>query len=160
MANAPVDTASAVVPVTGDAPVIIRPEVIAAYTAMIEQVPEAGQDGFDGILASIAQAKGIHDLDAAWRSTGLEALRNRTIRVLGIRRMPSDYPGGLPWFLVIDAADVLTGETVAITTGAVSVVAQLVKAHQLDAFPMDVIPRVAERPSRSGYFPVHLEIVS
>jgi hypothetical protein len=136
----------------------IRPEVVAAYESMIATVPEAGGDGFDGILAQIAGAADVAALDAPWRSGGLEEWANEPLAILGIRKMPSDYPGGLPWFLVVDAATVKDGERVTFTTGAVGVVAQLVKAWQLGAFPLVVIPRQSARPTASGYYPQHLEI--
>lgn len=148
----------AVVPVTGESPAVLSPHVVDAYEAMIESVPEAGGDGFESILEAIAMAQDARELDAPWRSNGLDELANVPLVVTGIRKMPSDYPGGLPWFLVIDGAVRATGERVTVTTGAVSVVAQLVKAHQLGAFPLVVIPRVSARPSRSGYYPVHLEV--
>lgn len=147
------------VPVNDEAPVVLPAQVVASYEAMIADVPEAGADGFASILASIALATDVADLDAPWRSQGLGDLVNQRVVVTGIRKMPSDYAGGLPWFLVMDGALVDTGETVAVTTGAVSVVAQLVKAHNLDAFPLVVIPRQADRPSRSGFYPQHLEVV-
>jgi hypothetical protein len=160
--NVPTDNATEsteVVPVADSSPVLLRPEVVEAYEAMIATVPEAGGEGFEGILAAIALATDVADLDAPWRAEGLKAFVNAPIRVTGIRKMPSDYAGGLPWFLIIDGAIKATGETVAITTGAVSVVAQLVKAWQLGSYPLDVIPRIATRASRNGYFPMHLEIV-
>jgi hypothetical protein len=126
---------------------------------MIESVPDAGGDGFEGILRALAMATDVLDLDAPWRSQGLGELINTPLVLTGIRKMPSDYPGGLPWFLVADGAIAATGETVTFTTGSVSVVAQLVNAWRLEKFPLRVIPRQAERPSRSGYFPQHLEIV-
>lgn len=147
-----------VVPIDGG-PAILPPAVVEAYESMITDVPEAGGDGFASILAALAGATDVADLDAPWRSQGLGDLVNVPLRIMGIRRMPSDYPGGLPWFLVADGAVLGTGERVTFTTGAVSVVAQLVKAHQLGAFPLDVIPRQSERPSANGYFPQHLEVV-
>lgn len=148
-----------VVPLPEGPPQVIRRDVVEAYEAMIASVPDAGQDGVDGILAAIATAVDIRDLDEPWRSAGLEKLINVPIVVTGIRKVPSSFQGGLPWFLVIDAGIVATGELTTITTGSVSVVAQLVKAHQLGAFPLRVIPRQADRPSAAGYFPQHLEIV-
>lgn len=136
----------------------IRPEVVAAYESMIATVPEAGGDGFDGILAQLADAADVAALDAPWRSGGLEEWTNVPLAILGIRKMPSDYQGGLPWFLVVDAATVESGEKVTFTTGAVGVVAQLVKAHTMGAFPLVVIPRQSARPTSSGYYPQHLEI--
>jgi len=149
----------AVVPVSTDGPAVLDPRVVEAYEGMIADVPEAGGDGFEAILEAIAAASSAAELDAPWRSAGLEGLANVPIVVSGIRKMPSDYPGGLPWFLVVDAAVRATGERITVTTGSVGVVAQLVKAWSLDAFPLTVVPRMAARPSRSGYYPMHLEIV-
>lgn len=148
----------AMVPITDGEPAVLSPQVIEAYESMIETVPDAGGGGFDSILRAIAAATDARDLDAPWRSEGIKELANAKLRVQGIRKMPSDFEGGLPWFLIIDAVIVATGEVVAVTTGALSVVAQLVKAWQLGAFPLDVVVRVAVRPSRNGYYPVHLEV--
>jgi hypothetical protein len=126
---------------------------------MIADIPEAGGDGYASILAQLATAEHPDDLDAPWRSGGLEEFVNQPLVIRGIRKMPSDFQGGLPWFLVADAAVVATGELVSITTGAVAVVAQLAKAHALGAFPWRVIPRQSERPSARGYYPQHLEVV-
>lgn len=159
MATAPTTAQGADLPVSTDSPVVIAPAVVAAYEAMIADIPEAGGDGYASILIQLAAAEHPDDLDAPWRSGGLEDFINQPLVIRGIRKMPSEFGGGLPWFLVADAAVIATGELVAITTGAVAVVAQLAKAHALGAFPWRVIPRQSERPSKSGYYPQHLEVV-
>lgn len=137
----------------------IRNDIVEVYEAMIATIPEAGGDGLSNILEAIATAGDIRDLDEPWRSSGLEKWINKRIRILGLRRIASSYQGGLPFFLVIDAGDVKTGELMTITTGAVSVVAQLAKAYQLGAIPFDCIPRQSQRASKGGFYPQHLEIV-
>jgi hypothetical protein len=137
----------------------IRGDVVEVYESMLAAVPDAGGDGMDGILAAIAAATDVSHLDAPWRSAGLEAFVNQPLVIMGIRKLPSSYQGGLAWFLVVDAGIPATGELVTITTGSVSVVAQLVKAHQLDSFPLRVMVRQSERPSAAGFYPQHLEIV-
>ena len=142
------------------APQPVSGAIVEAYESMIATVPEAGQDGFERILEVIAQANNVADLDAAWRSRGMEELAGIPLTIRGIKKMPSDFESGLPWFLVVDGVNEVTGEPVTVTTGAVSVVAQLVKAWSMGAFPIRVRPVVAERPSRSGYYPQHLEVLS
>lgn len=134
-------------------------EIVSSYESMLASVPDAGEGSFERILQQIASATDKAALDAPWRSSGLEEYANVELAILSIAKMPSDFPGGLPWFLVIDAMIPATGEALTITTGAVSVVAQLVKAWALGAFPLRVVPIVAERASRSGYHPVHLQLV-
>lgn len=138
--------------------VVIRPETVAAFAAMAIDIPEAGGDGFDSLLAQIINAEDASDLDAPWRSDGLTAYLGAPLRIDALRRMASEYDGGLPFFLIVEAANLQTGERITLTTGAVSVVAQLVKAWSLGAIPgWRVIPRQADRPSSSGYYPQHLE---
>ena len=136
----------------------IPAQIVAAFEAMIADIPEAGGDAFASILGSIATAQDVLDLDAPWRSAGLEDLVNVPMVVLAVRKMPSDYQGGLPWFLVVDAATAEDGERITFTTGAVSVVAQLAKAWAMGALPLACTLRQSERPSRSGYYPQHLDI--
>lgn len=140
-------------------PLPIRSEVVEAYESMLASVPEAGDSGYESILEAIALATDASQLDAAWRSAGFEELAGIPLTVRGIRKVRSEFAGGLPWFLVVDAVNETSGEPLTLTTGAVSVVAQLTKAWALQAFPLRVRPVVAERPSSSGYYPQHLEIL-
>lgn len=143
---------------------VIDAATLATWESMFAAVPDTTGDGVENILASLAGATSPAELDNPWRSSGLEALHDVPILVTGIRKLPSDYPGGLPYFLVVDGAIRATGEKITITTGAVSVVAQLVRAWAFEqaepgsVFPLAVIPRIAKRPSASGYFPMHLDL--
>lgn len=143
-----------------DGQVSVRPDVVEAYMALAVGIPEAGGDGAEGILLQILQTEDAADLDAPWRADGLSAYLGHPLRIDGLRRMPSEYGGGLPFFLIVDAADLTTGERVTVTTGAVSVVAQLARAFSLGQVPgWRVVPRQSERPSSSGYYPQHLEVM-
>lgn len=140
-------------------PRAVHGDVIEAYEAMIDQIPDAGQDGLEGILAQLAAVTSPDQIDAPWQAGGLADYVGRPIVVEGARKMPSDYPGPLPWFLILDGYTSDTGEPVHATTGALSVVAQVVKAQVAGWLPMTVIPRLAERPTKDGYYPMHLEVV-
>lgn len=140
--------------------VIVRPDVVDAYMAMAAGIPEAGGDGAESILLQILQTNDPDALDAPWRADGLREYLDQPIRIDGLRRMGSEFAGGLPFFLIVDAADVSTGERITVTTGAVSVVAQLAKAFSLGLIPgWRVIPRQSARPSAAGYYPQHLEVM-
>jgi hypothetical protein len=139
------------------APTPVRGDVIDTYESMIEQVPDAGNSGFEGILEAIALAGSAADLDAPWNANGLGKYAGVPLVVTGIRKMQSDFEGPLPWFLIVDGAVLSTGEKIAATTGALGVVAQLVRAHALGAFPWACIPRYSKRATAEGYYPMHLE---
>jgi hypothetical protein len=147
--------------IEGGTPMVpLRAEVIEAYDSMLAAIPDAEGEGYERILEQIAQATDPADLDAPWRAGDLAELDGIPLTILGVRKRPSDFGGGLPWFLIVDAVVENTGEHVTITSGAVSVVAQLTKAYALNAFPLRVRPVVAERPTASGYYPQRLEILT
>jgi hypothetical protein len=140
--------------------VVIPNESVAAFAALAADIPEAGDGGFEGILAQLLTTEDPAALDAPWRSDGLTEYLDQPLRIDGLRRMESEFDSGLPFFLIVQAANLGTGETITLTTGAVSVVAQLVRAWSLGLIPgWRVIPRQADRPSKSGYFPQHLEVM-
>jgi hypothetical protein len=140
--------------------VVIPNEAVAAFAAMAASIPEAGDGGFEGILAQLLVTADPAALDAPWRSDGLTEYLDRRLVIQGLRRMESEFDSGLPFFLIVQAADLETGEVVTLTTGAVSVVAQLTRAWDLGLIPgWRVIPRQADRPSKSGYYPQHPEVM-
>lgn len=146
--------------IEGKGMVPLRQEVIEAYDSMLAAIPDAEGEGYERILEQIAQATSPADLDSPWRAGDLAELAGIPLVVLGVRKRPSDFGGGLPWFLIVDAVIETTGEHVTITTGAVSVVAQLTKAYALNAFPLRVRAVVSERATASGYYPQRLEVLT
>src|SRR5579872_6209079 len=103
---------------------------------VIASVPDGGEDAELSILSSIFNATDASDLDSPWRTDGLLALEGHVLRVDAIRKMPSDFVDGLCWFLFIDADDLTTGKRTTATTGATSVVGQLLRAWQIKAWPL------------------------
>lgn len=133
--------------------------IVEHYAAIVATVPEAGNEGMASILEQIADARTMRQIDSPWQAGGLAQWRDRAIVVHGMRRMESDYEGGLPWFLILDCADPGTGETFTAMTGSVSIVAQLLQAWSLGGFPYTCVPRLARKPSANGFYPMHLETV-
>jgi hypothetical protein len=133
--------------------------VVASYESMLASIPDAGEGGYERILELIAQADDPAELDAAWRTDDLANLAGIPLTIRSISKAPSDFQGGLPWFLIIDAVNEVTGEKLTVTTGAVSVVAQLVRAFAIGALPLRARPVVSERPTSKGYYPQHLEVL-
>lgn len=152
--NAPPATSEAAVPV----PVRqVKGDVITYFEAILTEIPDAGGEGVENILEQIAAANDVTGLDEPWRAGGLGKYVDRPLRIDGIRKLPSDFGSGLSYFLVVDGADLETGEKVVATTGSMSVVGQLAKAWALGAFPCVVIPRLAKRKTKDGFYPQHLE---
>jgi hypothetical protein len=134
-------------------------ELLQKWRPVIESIPDAGGDGELGIVLAILGAKSPEEIDAPWNSNGLLDHVDKPLTIRAIRKGRSEFSDGFGFFLLLDtiAEDGTTGPT--LTTGSVSVVAQLMALHAMKAFPITVIPRMAERPSARGYHPVHLELV-
>ena len=141
---------------TPPAPVPVSPALVQ-YQAMIDTVPDAGGDGVESILEQLAAATDVTQLDEPWRVGGLGQLADRPLVVQSIAKMPAEFDGPIPYFLIVRGATADTGETFTATTGALSVVAQLVKAHAAGWLPWKCVLRIADKPSKAGYFPQHLE---
>lgn len=138
---------------------IMRPELAEVFAAAIGTIPEAGNEGWEGILATVARAERPEDLDAPWRSAGGKAFVGRPMEVRGMRRMPSSFEEGMPFFLVLDAVDLLTGEVTAITTGSVGVVGPLAIAHARGWLPIRGTIVESARPTEAGYYPQHWQML-
>jgi len=125
---------------------------------MVEDIPEAKtDDGEANIVAAILSAGSLDQLDSAWEARGLESYLDRRVTITGLRKGQSDFADGIGIYLLIDATDD-QGRKVVLTTGSVSCVVQLVKAHALGVLPATFIPRQAKKASAAGYFPLHLEV--
>lgn len=135
------------------------PDVWRNFQEMAAAIPTGGTDtALLNILSQLAAAATPEELAAPWETIGTEAILGRMLVVSDLKRMPSDFDGGLGLYLVVTAADTQTGEQVTFTTGATSVVAQLVKAHAAGWLPLKCELVESERATKAGYKPQHLRI--
>ncbi len=135
------------------------PGLAEVFLAMLAEVPDPPADATARIVAQILEARSVEELDRPWDAEGMRDYDGSVVRVESIHKMPSDYDQGLGTYLVCHCTQPGIGEKFILTTGSVSIVAQLVRAHALNALPLEVVPRVAEKPTRKGYHPMHLELV-
>ena len=139
----------------------LSPNLLAKYNEMAATIPSSEDTtGLASILSQLADSGSAEALDAPWTSEGGKQYLNHPLQVTGLRRVPSDYPGGLPFFLVVTAVDESTASLVTFTTGAVAVVAQLVVAHARGWLPLSCKLVERERPTADGYYPQHLVILA
>lgn len=128
------------------------------FQEMATVIPETESDGGFGIVLDVLAANDIFDLDKTWQEKDLDALLKRKLVFDSISRSDSTYQDGLGVFLVVRCTDPENGEEVVFSTGSVNIVAQLVKAHLLGAFPFVGRLIQAEKPSRNGYYPQHVQL--
>ena len=136
-----------------------QPGIREAFMTMLLAVPEPAEDAAARIVGSILKAQTVEDLDKPWDSEGMRDLLGEVVQIQSISRRPSEFGNGLGAYLGCECVVESTGEGMFVTTGSVSIVAQLVRAHALGKLPLRVIPRQADRPTPQGYFPMHLEMM-
>lgn len=141
------------------ADIMISDETRTMFAQMAMAVPDADGAGSERIVLSILKATTWDDLDAPWDKTAKDELIDKEQWIYSITRRPSSFADGLGIFLVIRAKLVDADEETVWVSSSISVVAQLVKAYMLGAFPLCAILRRSERPTERGYYPEHLEFV-
>lgn len=136
----------------------IAPAVLARFAEMIYLVPEGG-GGIESLLTQVFDSKSLADLDEPWSSEGLPELPiGRMLFFTAIEKRPSDYPGGLGFYLIVDCVTPTTGKVTKYSTGAVMVVAQLVKAYVSGEFPFAGTVIEVALKNRPGMSAQHIEV--
>jgi hypothetical protein len=138
----------------------MREETLRQFADMARVLPTAEEDASMSIVAQILQATTVQELDAPWNDTDGEALIGVTFEAQAVTVHQSDYADGLGVFLRVEGVRLDNGEVISFSTGSVSTVAQLVRAYVIKAFPFVCEIVKAERPTKKGYFPLHLKIVA
>lgn len=139
---------------------VISAETREMFASMVVAIPEADGSGTERILLSILNAKSWDELDDPWDTTKSDALVGVEMVIHTISRHASAYADGLGVFLVAHGKRLDDNTETVFSTGSVSVVAQLVRAFMLGAFPLYCILRQSDKPTSKGYYPHHLEIMS
>ena len=132
---------------------------LAEFGKMAEQIPEVGGDGMDAMVARILSAESPEQLSSSWQSDNTRAYVDRQLQILSVKRAASDFADGWGIFLVVEAVNDADGEHVTFTTGSQAIVLQLVMAHAKGWLPLDVVVRQSKRPTKDGYYPLHLEVL-
>lgn len=130
-----------------------------AYLAQqMEVIPEAGDDVIERMMELIVLAESIEDIDAPWNSDGLGQYADHVLTLRGLKKIPSDYANTCGWFLVVDTVVRHDSSEIVLSTSSRLTMAQLVTVHNKGWMPCDMIPRYSKRPTKAGYYPMHLDL--
>jgi hypothetical protein len=144
-----------VIKATGE---IATPDTLNAYlTRVLETVPTQDEGDISGILTQIVNAGSVDELDSPWQSAGLAKYLNHALNITRIKRLESDYPGGLGWYLLCEGEVMATGEYKAFSTSSVAAMAMLLVAYDRGWFPYKCYIKIATKPTKKGFYPMHLE---
>jgi hypothetical protein len=104
----------------------------------VEQLSQSSEDVQDSIMNAILSAETEEELFAVIEQSTVDA-RSRLgipLRVLGVKLNASSIANSsLPGYCIIECVNHQTGKTELVTCGAGSVVAGMVKLHELNAVP-------------------------
>ena len=135
-----------------------RERINAKLAEMFDTIPEAGENVVEDMLAQLVGIESLEQIDSLWNSNGLGNYAGWVLELRGLKKLPSDIAGTCGWFMAVEAVVCATGEVVTITTSATLVMVQLIVLHGKGWFPVKMIPRFSERPTKNGYHPMHLDL--
>lgn len=153
MTVATTEVAGVVIPPVSDA-------TMALFAQMAVGIPEADDGGaYENIVLQLLNATDVDGLNAPWDTSDAEKLANHRLKIESVQRRPSDFNAGLGLYLVVKGVDMGTGETFVWSTGSISVVAQLARAHFLEKFPVIAELIISDTPTKNGYRPQRLNVI-
>lgn len=130
-----------------------RERVMAAAREMARD----SSDVSEKIMANILDAPTADDVfeSTSGEAAGLIRSEDRygvplTIREVALNE--STFNEGPPAYAVIEATNLRTGEDETIACGASNVVAGLIKLHQLNALPIDVVIFESSKRTANGFY--------
>lgn len=115
--------------------------------------------GTEDILRKVFSATTWAQIDEPWRTTDVDDIVGKELRLTKVTRRPSTFEGGLGVFLIVHLHDPRTQQDYVKTTGSIAVVGQLAQLYYLGATAITVRWCKAKRPTEGGFYPQHLEIV-
>lgn len=130
------------------------------FSELAMMLPETESDGGASIIQAVLNTVDVQGLDNPWDAKEPEKLCGEWLIITEASRSISTYAEGLGVFLVVTAVREDSGEEIVFTTGSMAVVAQIVRAYTIGAIPLRAKMLMAERASKKGYFPMHLEIAA
>jgi hypothetical protein len=134
----------------------LSPQIIEQFRDMASMIPLADTTGGqERLIGAILGAGSQDELDKPWNERGFPL--GVWVKVVGVEAAPSDFTGGLPFYLIADCIDLETGESVKYTTGGVSATCQLTAAFAKGLLPWTCKLVRAEKASANGFYPEHLQ---
>lgn len=113
------------------------------------------------IIAQVMSAESVDEVLADVTAASLSDWLDKPIKIWEGKFNRSEFEAGLPWYAVLDIEDLTTGKRHVCTTGAQTILAQLIRTAQLDGFPLACIPVYAtKKPTARGYKPMRLKPIT
>jgi len=144
-----------------------KAEVVVSKMPTAAEVNQAVAQGYklavtnevteSDIIGRIAKAESVTDVfGGSGELVKVKEILGKSIRVLsldGVR--PSEFEGGVGFYLVVNAAD-NDGDTFSLAVGVTDGIVKLLKLNELGALPRWVAFEESTRKTANGYYPINL----
>ena len=137
---------------------IIDQKLLEQFAEMAVMIPAEMDGGTEEILRKVLSAKSWSEIDEPWRSTQIDDILGKRMRVVKVTRRPSTFAGGLGMFLIVRLKDIRDGKEYVKATGSIAVVGQFAALYAMGATAITIEWCKAPRPTERGYFPQHIVI--
>lgn len=113
----------------------------------------------DDIVARILASETLEEVFAPQAVEHARDLVGQPMTIQRAKVNQSDYEGGPGVYAIVEAVLHDDGRTTTFSCGGRNVLAQLYKAAQMGAIPIDVVLEEAPRPTKNGYRPLWLRLL-
>lgn len=138
--------------------VITDRKLLETWAERATAIPAELDGGTEDILRKILSATTWTQIDEPWKTSEVDDILGKHLRVTKVTRRPSTFDGGLGVFLIVKLTDPRDGKEYVKTTGSISVVGQLAQLYWLGAYGITIEWCRAKRASEHGFYPQHLII--
>ena len=132
---------------------------IERINQFLAMAPTVSDDPTEAMLEAVLQAQDPLEWNDLFSSKSLRDAKGALVRVNAYRVNPSDYPGGLKFYLVLDVTDLETGQKGVLTCSSQMAIAQILNAEARVNLPIDVRIIEKDKPTKAGFRPIHLEYI-
>lgn len=134
-------------------------KLLEKFAEMAVALPSEIDEGTEDILRKVLSATTWQEVDQPWRTSDVDDIVGKELRVTKVTRRPSTFDGGLGIFLIVKLIDPRTEQEYVKTTGSISVVGQFASLYFLGATAITIRWCKSKTPTDRGYWPQHIEIV-
>lgn len=142
-----------------DVALITDRKLLEQWAERATAIPAELDGGTEDILRKVFSATSWAQIDEPWRTTDVDDIVGKTLRLTKVTRRPSTFESGVGVFLIVKLTDARDGKEYVKTTGSIAVVGQLAQLFYLGATAIQIKWCKAKRPTEQGFYPQHLEIV-
>lgn len=132
---------------------------IERINAFLETQPTVDEDPTETMLRYILDSPDPSTWNALWKSSSLRDAKGEVVIVNAYRVRPSDFEGGLRFYMVLDVTSPETGEKHVLTCSSQMAIAQILNAQARVGLPVTVRIVEKDKPTKAGFRPIHLEYV-